>query len=278
MLCRHAAQDEGSSKRKANDAANPQAPRQKKKIQDPVRARASQLYSEIAQNAKHNRLASAMDSFQSAVNEGIALNSGLLNTLLYLAVGGSDWEVYARTGTGPSTPSTSAPDGDRQEKEVGTLPSEHPQETDPSTSQPPLPPPEKETLVSFANTLWSHMQETGAKPDNGTFLALARLSAIMGDSAASLEWAHRCHELGHQVSLRLYHPAIVSLIVKGKVMGDRAVEIASSVESIDKEISAQGKEHLDLTEQEYALMLEAFASYGSWPQVASESWRHPLPV
>lgn len=216
-------------------------------------------------NAKHNRLLSAMDSFQSAVNEGIALNSGLLNTLLYLAVGGSDWEVYVRTGKGPIRPST------RPTDEAADLPSGHTQEPEPSTSQPTVAPPEKETLVSFASSLWDHMQKSGAKPDNATFLALARLSAIMGDSDASLSWAHRCHEQGHQVSLRLYQPAIVSLIVKGREMGVNAMDVAKSVEAIDKEISLHGKEHLDLTEQEYALMLEAYSAYGSWPQVASES-------
>ena len=271
-------------KRKASDEVNlqaveaPPAPKQKKKIQDPARARASQLYGEIAMNAKHNRLAGAIDSFKTAMSEGIPLNSGLLNTLLYLAVGGGDWEVYARTGKGPDRPST------LQEPSLAGEPSsrqgqEPSDATEPSSSShPPLapsPPPEKATLVSFATTLWEHMQKLGTKPDNGTYLALARLSAIQGDSDSALGWAHECHTQGHQVSLRLYHPAIVSLIVKGREMGvEKASEVAAAVEGIDKEIEAMGKEHLDLTEQEYALILETYSLYGSWHQVASESLHH----
>lgn len=58
-----------------------------------------QLMGEIAQHAKYNRLQPAIQAFQSAVQEGVTLNPGVYNTLLYISSGGNNWEAYVRGKT-----------------------------------------------------------------------------------------------------------------------------------------------------------------------------------
>lgn len=59
-------------------------------------AQSYQLMGEIAQHAKYNRLQPAIQAFQSAVQEGVTLNPGVYNTLLYISSGGNNWEAYVR--------------------------------------------------------------------------------------------------------------------------------------------------------------------------------------
>ncbi len=63
----------------------------------------------------------------------------------------------------------------------------------------------------------------------------------------------------HHIQLRLFHPAMVAYTLHGDV---------GPVLAIDAEIASFGKEHLDLTEYEYCLLLEAATQYGTWAQVA----------
>lgn len=62
-------------------------------------AQSYQLMGEIAQHAKYNRLQPAIQAFQSAVQEGVTLNPGVYNTLLYISSGGNNWEAYVRGKT-----------------------------------------------------------------------------------------------------------------------------------------------------------------------------------
>ncbi|KAG1673177.1 hypothetical protein FOA52_015288 [Chlamydomonas sp. UWO 241] len=218
------------NKRKAEDGKGV-AQQQQKKKQDPTKAKMGKLFGSIAQHAKHNRLVPALAELASTAQENMPLNLGLFNTLLYLATGGNNWELYARGREVPPTTDTN--------DEV-------------------TPAPSKDELIAAAGVVWDRMQACGVAGDNVTYTSLARIEAIKGNAAGALQWAQKCATTTHPVQLRLYHPAIVSFILTGDV---------ASVLATDAEITAYGRDSLDLTEQEYALLLEAVTLHGDWAQV-----------
>ncbi|GAX83669.1 hypothetical protein CEUSTIGMA_g11094.t1 [Chlamydomonas eustigma] len=177
--------DSQSQKRKAQAQKNTM----QKKIKDPVQARKYKVHGEIGQHAKHNNFKGALETFKEVVQEGLPLNLGLYNALLYVTTGGNDWECYTRGRVLPALKiegtAGMSDDSDRA-----------------STS--------KAELISATQAVWSHLKVSGVNPDNSTYVSLARIEAIKGDAAAALQWAHSCEEAGQPVTLRLYHPALVS--------------------------------------------------------------------
>lgn len=61
------------------------------------------------------------------------------------------------------------------------------------------------------------------------------------------------------VQLRLFHPAMVSFILQGDI---------AALMDLDARIASLKKEQLDLTEYEYALLLEGLTAHGTWAQLA----------
>ncbi|KIZ02508.1 Pentatricopeptide repeat-containing protein [Monoraphidium neglectum] len=114
------------------------------------------------------------------------------------------------------------------------------------------------------------MQAAGQAPDETIFTHLARAAAARGDPDAALSFAREVVAAergggggggGKMVArLRTFQPALVGLALAGRA--DEALAVAD-------ELAALGRDYLDLTESEYALLLEAVARGGSYAQFAA---------
>ncbi|EFJ51613.1 hypothetical protein VOLCADRAFT_120484 [Volvox carteri f. nagariensis] len=99
------------------------------------------------------------------------------------------------------------------------------------------------------------MKSAGMKPDQGTYLALARREALLGNPQAALQLTQECIQDGKLAQLRMFHPAQVGYCLSGDV---------AQLHHIDSIIASH---RLDNTEYEFARLLEGIAAAGTYEQM-----------
>ncbi|KAL3153111.1 hypothetical protein ABBQ38_012130 [Trebouxia sp. C0009 RCD-2024] len=113
-------------------------------------------------------------------------------------------------------------------------------------------------LQKEGRAIFDQMQAQQVKPLELAYTALARMAAAAGDGDAALEATHRGLQAGVAPKLRAFTPALLAYAVQGQV--EPAFQVADEVQ----------RQKLDLTETEFALLLQACArGAASWQRVQS---------
>jgi len=159
--------------------------RRKKKKDKPL----SDVFYKISMAAKTNDRPAAMEAFRSARDAGLKLTQGLVNTVLFVIVGGEDWFETAQTACQP--------------------------EQQPS--------PEVRQLEAYRDEVIQYMQEHRLLSDAMVYIAQARLSACLGDPDGAFHLAQQMLQDKITARLRVFTPALVGFAERGEIQ--KALEI-----------------------------------------------------
>ncbi|BDA43062.1 probable mitochondrial ribonuclease P catalytic subunit at C-terminar half [Coccomyxa sp. Obi] len=217
---------------------------------------------EIFQAAKENDPLGGLAVYDRAVAEGISMGNDLFETLLYLCSGGQAWDAKlpaagqidagsghdeearkatnkeASTSGQEMTDSNSAPQEGTQHQAVNKA--EH------LTSE------EWVRIAERGKQLLQMLRDRGAGKSEVCYTAAARMAATEGKPDEALAAARDALSAGLHLKLRSFVPALKAHCAAGNV--DAAFEV-------DELIAAQ---QLDLTEDEYALLIGVCAHGATW--------------
>jgi pentatricopeptide repeat protein len=239
-----------------------------------------QVRQDIQMAAKANNLWAALAAYDRSKLEGHKLNVDSYTSLLYLCSGGDQWEQLL-PGTELLTYEGLLPwavNGTAAALVPMATTQKHPTPLEPGSnshdaSHPaPTPPAARDIGLStemhataravHARQIFQDMQAAKVEANEMCYTALARLAAAAGDPDEAFNVVHGMLELGIAPRLRSFTPALAAYAQAGDV---------ASAFDVDAAIAAAG---LDMTEAEYARLLQAAEAGASWEQArcAAHEW------
>eukprot|EP00798_Chlamydomonas_sp_ICE-L_P020025 gene20025-26740_t len=224
-----------------------QGKRKKKGSEEDMKTR--EFIHSLHMAAKHNDMGTAMALWEGARENKIELPANLYNTLLYVACGGESWEMLARRDQS-FVPKLDLKDPLAPTAGVNRLKAMSAEEFEAR----------RLGCIDAAAKVWAAMQEAGIPLDEARCMSLARVEALKGEPSKALEWAHTCIATKQSAALRVFHPALVGYALAGDVAAAKRVDVL--IKSLEQAT-------MDLTEYEYALLLETYFKAGAWEDITS---------
>eukprot|EP00210_Caulerpa_lentillifera_P000006 g6.t1 len=167
--------------------------------------------------AKHNERDKAMECFREGRDKGLRFNQGVMNSVLYLLVGGERWYENAKKAF--SVKNKIQDDGDEADN--------------------------VDNLTKWRDEVLDYMQKEQLMTDEMVYTAQARLSACLGDSDQAFLFVKEMLDSNIPARLRSFTPALLGFSENGQK--NKALEVQNTIDGCN----------IDLTELEFQLILKA---------------------
>ncbi|EIE26949.1 hypothetical protein COCSUDRAFT_59444 [Coccomyxa subellipsoidea C-169] len=252
--------------------APPQQPPPKEQQQQQGRKKARKmtpeggLRADIFKAAKENDPLGGLAAYDRAVAEGISMGNDLFETLLYLCSGGQAWDAKLPAPAQTDAKSASQPGEDVDARKAAHKEASTSGQATSGNGATPEQALQRESIDKAAHMtseewvkvarrgkeLWQTLKERGGGKSEVCYTALARMAATEGKPDQALDAAREALATGLHLKLRSFVPALKAYCAAGNV--DAAFKV-------DELIAEQ---ELDLTEDEYALLIGVCAYGAVW--------------
>lgn len=171
----------------------------KKKNKDPV---LMESVLKISFAAKHNNRDEAMDCFRSGREKGLRFNQGVMNSVLYLLVGGEHWFENAKNACSLNS---------NTEKD------------------------QEKNLTQWRDEVLDYMQKEDLMTDEMVYTAQARLSVCLGDPDRAFLFIKEMLDANISARLRSFTPALLGFAEQGEKT--KAFEVQNTIDGCNLDLT-----------------------------------------